>query len=211
LDSLSCCKISSRHFAHSWCPRSADSAEGVPASSHTRVSYARNAVSTRLNMLDCQPNLSRMAISSGLLKWRNKMAKVKCKKCGKEFGTEHALKVHMGLQHGAKRKAGRRGAKARRQSKVAKGPRKGKFVCPTCGRSFKMAPHLARHQAAMHGIRRRTKKAVGGRARGVVRARASSGIEVDALPVDQLLALKREVDARLTEIVQQMRRARVKV
>lgn len=170
-----------------------------------------DGVSTRLNMLDRQPNLSRMAISPGLLEWRSKMAKVKCEKCGKEFGGEHALKVHLGLRHGAKRKAARPRAKAKRQGKAAKGPRKGKFVCPICGRSFKMALHLARHRAATHGIRRRTKKAVGGPARGATKARASSGIEVDALPVDQLLALKREVDARLAEIVQQMRRARVKV
>jgi uncharacterized C2H2 Zn-finger protein len=39
------------------------------------------------------------------------------------------------------------------------------FKCPSCGRTFKMAAHLARHRSAAHGIKskRRVKKMRAGR------------------------------------------------
>jgi len=135
------------------------------------------------------------------------MANVKCEKCGSEFKSEHALKVHVGLQHSGKRNTVRRRKKASGRKRAARATRKGKFVCSVCGRSFKMAAHLARHRSAGHS-RAKRKKAV---RRAAGRAGASSGVNVNALSVRQLLALKREVDVRLSDIVQQMRKAKIRI
>jgi DNA-directed RNA polymerase subunit RPC12/RpoP len=121
---------------------------------------------------------------------------VKCEKCGKEFGGEHALKVHAGKVHGRRKKAARRGRKAGR------GGRRGGLVCQTCGRRFALAMHLARHRAAAHGQ--------AGRRGGLRRVgRVAAGVEVSGLSVEQLLSLKAQVDDRLRQIAQQMRSAKV--
>jgi hypothetical protein len=131
------------------------------------------------------------------------MAPVKCEKCGKEFGSEHGLKIHVGREHGRKPKA-KRGRK-----KVSPA---GGTTCKICGRSFKLPLHLGRHMAASHKKAKRTK-----RARRVVAPRAlstpmaSTGVDVSNLTVDQLLGLKTAVDARLAEIIRLMRQARITV
>jgi hypothetical protein len=131
------------------------------------------------------------------------MAPVKCEKCGKEFGSEHGLKIHVGREHGSKPKA-KRGRK--------KAAPAGGTTCKICGRSFKLPLHLGRHMAASHKKVKRAK-----RARRVVAPRAlrtsmaDTGVDVTALTVDQLLGLKTAVDARLAAIIRRMRQARVKV
>ena len=128
------------------------------------------------------------------------MATFKCEKCDREFKNERALKVHVGMVHGSKRKA---------KKKAPRASRKGKFTCKVCGRSFKMAMHLARHMTAAHGKKRR--KTVK-KARRVVRAAADvpRGLNVDALSIDQLLAVKKAVDARLNSIAQKMRQLKLR-
>ncbi len=119
------------------------------------------------------------------------MAAFKCEKCDREFKNDRALKVHVGMAHKDKRKGKK------------KAPRAGKFVCKVCGRSFGMAMHLARHVTAAHGTKHRRevrgKKAFGAAA-GVPR-----GLDVGALSIDQLLDVKKAVDARLIGIAQKMR------
>ena len=67
------------------------------------------------------------------------MPPVRCERRGKESGTEHGLKIHVGREHGdaAEAKRGRRKAPAG-------------VACTICGRSLKAAIHLARHMAASH-------------------------------------------------------------
>ncbi len=129
------------------------------------------------------------------------MATFKCEKCGREFKNDRALKVHIGMAHGSKRKS---------KVKAARAPRKGKFVCKVCGRSFKMAMHLARHMTSAHGKKRRkavkkARRVVSGRKVVRITAGVPKGLKVDALSIDQLLAVKKAVDARLSSIAQKMR------
>ena len=132
------------------------------------------------------------------------MATFKCEKCGREFKSDRALKVHIGMAHGSKSKTRRKSKK-----KAARTPRKGKFVCKVCGRSFKMAMHLARHMTAAHGKKRR--KAVK-KTRRVVRVTAGvpRGLKVDTLSIDQLLAVKKAVDTRLSGIARKMRQVKLR-
>ena len=122
----------------------------------------------------------------------------KCKKCGKEFGGEQGLKIHMGRAHGSK------------AAKKAPKGRKGKVVCSTCGRSFKLPMHLARHQSVAHGSSAKTakpkKKAVRRVVRRTGRSPSVAGVNVNTLTVPQLLALKGAVDARVSDIVGQLRK-----
>lgn len=132
------------------------------------------------------------------------MAVVKCEKCGKEFQNERGLRVHMGIAHSSKPKAKR---------KVGKG--KGKYTCRICGRSFKMAMHLARHMSVTHG--KKAQKKVKKTQRRVVRKRKTAavtvgvprGINVNALSIDQLLAMKKAVDGRLIIIARKMRQIKL--
>jgi hypothetical protein len=134
---------------------------------------------------------------------------VKCEKCQKEFKTDIALKIHAGRMHGEPKKA-----KPAPKKKAAKPTKvgKGKFACTVCGRKFKMGMHLARHAAAAHGKAKKARK-VGkvGRPAGHRVAAAPVGLDVQALTVDQLLTLKQQVDARLTDIAKRMRAAKVAV
>jgi uncharacterized C2H2 Zn-finger protein len=118
----------------------------------------------------------------------------KCERCGKEFKTEHALKVHTGIQHGS--------GKVRRRRK---GGRKAKaqHVCPDCGRGFAMSMHLARHRAVAH-------PASGGR-RGQAQAAVVSGVNIDSLMIDQLLSLRSAIDSKLTSIARLMRQAKIRI
>ena len=126
------------------------------------------------------------------------MAVLTCEKCGREFKNDRALKVHVGMAHKDKR----RGKK--------KAPRAGKLSCEVCGRSFGMAMHLARHVTAAHGTKHRK---AGGKVRRYVRGQRAfgaaagvpGGLNVDALSIDQLLDVKKAVDARLGSIAQKMR------
>lgn len=135
------------------------------------------------------------------------MATFKCDKCDREFKNDRALKVHIGMAHGDKRKGKKKTSRA--SSRV------GKFACDTCGRSFRMAMHLARHVTAAHGTKPR--KAVR-KTRSPVRSQralsATSGIQgsldVEALSIDQLLAVKKAVDARLNGIAQKMRQLKLR-
>ncbi len=130
----------------------------------------------------------------------------KCERCGKEFDSEHGLKIHVGRAHGRKRRTTK---KAR-----AKAGRKGKFVCAACGRSFKMAMHLARHRTAAHGAvgkaARARKRAARRAVRRAGRAASVAGLNIGALTVDQLLALKNAVDGRLTDIAAQLKKAHLR-
>ena len=128
------------------------------------------------------------------------MATFKCEKCGREFKNDRALKVHIGMAHKDKRKS---------KKKAARTLRKGKFVCKVCGRSFRMAMHLARHMTAAHGKKRR--KAVK-KTRRVVRVTAGvpRGLKVNTLSIDQLLAVKKAVDAQLNSIARKMRQVKLR-
>jgi hypothetical protein len=148
----------------------------------------------------------------------NKMAaSAKCEQCGKEFKSEHALKIHTGRLHGGK-PAAKRGRKAA-APKAA--PRAGGNICEVCGRSFGLPMHLARHMSAAHGrpgkrkAARRARVAPAARvartARPAGRPQRQAGPDVSGLTVDQLLSLKSAVDERLAEIVQKMREAQVSV
>lgn len=139
------------------------------------------------------------------------MDPVKCDLCGKEFKNDLAVKIHKGLAHG-KRKA-RVGRKAKVSKPAAAAPAsKSAVTCDICGRSFKMAAHLARHKAASHKTAARTPTRKVVRRRTAVKVAAPRvGVDVAALSVDKLIALKTEVDARLAEIVAMMRKANVKV
>jgi hypothetical protein len=132
---------------------------------------------------------------------------LKCEKCGKELKNDLALKIHVGRMHAEGKKAAVAPKKRGRPAKAAKGA----IVCSICGRSFNLAAHLARHASAAHGKARKvrgTRRAAG---RKVVLRAAPVGPEVRSLTVDQLIALKHEVDGRLAEIVKMMRAARVQV
>jgi len=134
------------------------------------------------------------------------MATFKCEICGREFKNDRALKVHIGMAHGSKRKGKKKTSRA--SSRI------GKFTCDVCGRSFKMAMHLARHVAAAHGIKRRkavrkTRSVVRGQRALIATAGVPRGLNVDALSIDQLLAVKRAVDARLNGIAQKMRQQKL--
>ncbi|MCD4698974.1 MAG: C2H2-type zinc finger protein, partial [Phycisphaerae bacterium] len=91
----------------------------------------------------------------------------------------------------------------------------GKFTCDVCGRSFKMAMHLARHVAAAHGTKRRkvvrkTRSVVRGQRALIATAGVPGGMDVDTLSIDQILAVKKAVDARLNSIAQKMRQLKLR-
>ena len=119
----------------------------------------------------------------------------KCELCGKEFKTEHAVKVHTGIQHGSGKASRRRkgGRKARAQ-----------HVCPDCGRGFAMSMHLARHRAVAHPAARGKR----GQARAAV---VSAGVNIDSLMIDQLLSLRSAIDSKLTNIARLMRQAKIRI
>jgi len=133
----------------------------------------------------------------------------KCEQCGKDFKNELALKIHVGRQH---KKAKKAAAKAAAPAKA------GGNRCGVCGRVFNLPAHLARHMSASHGRGRkagRPGRPAGRKPRGRVAAVRSPAAEaaiapsVRALTVDQLLILKRQIDARLADIARQMRAAKV--
>ena len=125
------------------------------------------------------------------------MPPVKCEQCGKQFGNEQGLKIHVGRQHGSKAKA-KHGRK-----KVAAG-----VTCDLCDRTFRLPLHLGRHMSAAHGT---GGKKTARRLRGRGRARMPASLDVSALTVDQLLSLKAAVDGRLAEIVEKMRKAKIDI
>ena len=136
------------------------------------------------------------------------MAPVKCEQCGNEFESEQALEIHKGQAHGAKPKVAKR-RKARRAGAVASAA-KGAAVCDICGRSFKLVAHLARHKSTTHKTAVRRKPVRTAPARVVRRAAPKAkGVKVESLSIDELLSLKSAVDARLADIVQMMRKAKV--
>jgi hypothetical protein len=118
----------------------------------------------------------------------------KCDKCGKQFGSAHGLKVHIGRQHG-----GRRPAKAAGRKKS------GAFICDICGRSFGMAMHLGRHKSFAHPARKKV-----GRPPMAAPAAVSAGLDVGSLDIDQLVSLKHALDARLAEIARKLQAANVR-
>jgi len=143
---------------------------------------------------------------------------LKCETCGREFKSDRALKVHIGMAH-AEKPAGIDLKPAKKKKGKAKVAKKA-WTCDVCGKTFGMAAHLARHQSAHREVAkpeiakpRKARKAKPGRRQSsaIVApvAAASSGIDVRALTVDQLLSLKSDVDARLADIVKQMRAAKV--
>ncbi len=126
---------------------------------------------------------------------------VKCEKCGKECKNDLALKIHTGIMHADGRTA---------KVKAARKPgRKGKFICPKCRRSFKMNMHLARHLSASHGLTGRKARTV--RMPKTTPAIREAGVDVRTMSVDTLIALKRQIDARLSGIAEQMRQAKVRI
>lgn len=136
--------------------------------------------------------------------WENLMNSFKCTQCGKAFPAEHSLKIHVGKMHQSKAeaKAAAKGGNGRKTRKTRKGATAaGQTTCGICGRSFGLPMHLARHITAKHG-------------RGARAAQAWAGapeiqVDVTGLNIDQLLALKQTLDARLVDIAQKMKRAKV--
>jgi len=137
------------------------------------------------------------------------MDSFKCTQCDKAFSAEHSLKIHVGKMHQSKAEAkaaakggnGRKTRKTRKTRKLARVVQTGETTCRICGRSFGLPMHLARHITAKHG-------------RGARAALARAGapenqVDVTLLNIDQLLALKQTLDARLADIAQKMRRAKV--
>lgn len=138
-----------------------------------------------------------------------------CEKCGRQFETDHAVKVHMGRSHGS--------GKARK-AKAARG-KAGKLTCPECGRSFALAMHLARHRSAAHGatsvrLGRKPGPKPGrkpgrrlGRKPGPKpgrKAALAAGGPLAQMSIDKLLALRTQIDARLADVARQMRKANIK-
>ena len=154
------------------------------------------------------------------------MDMLKCETCGREFKSDRALKVHIGMAHAVKPNGIdlKPAKKKKRKTKVKKVGGKATFACELCGKTFGMAAHLARHMighrnaakaetAKPRKARKTAKSAKPARRQAAAVAApvtaASSGIDVRALTVDQLLSLKSDVDARLADIVKQMRAANV--
>ena len=140
------------------------------------------------------------------------MEMVKCETCGKEFETAHAMKVHAGRAHGEKKvKAASKPKPVKAAKGKAKATKKATLACDICGKTFSMAAHLARHKGAAHGAAKPKKARKIAKIAKIAKAApaVSMGIDVRVLSVDQLLALKSEVDARLADIVKQMRAAKV--
>ena len=135
----------------------------------------------------------------------------KCEKCGKEFKSAHGLKIHDTIRHGVGRKA-KAGPKRKpgRPPKTATGAAVKPFKCPACERTFKLKAHLARHASVAHRRARKARK-VRRRARRVLAVAAPAGMDVGSFTVDQLLALKEQVDVRLADILRLMRAAKVRV
>ena len=121
----------------------------------------------------------------------------KCKKCGKSFKSEQALKIHVGLMHSAKKR------KKRRAAKRVKAAKRSGVTCQVCGRRFKLPLHLGRHMAAAHGK-------AGKRGAGPGRRKMVAGLNVSSLTIDQLLDLKRAMDDRLKAVARRMRTAGLK-
>jgi hypothetical protein len=140
------------------------------------------------------------------------MTPVQCAQCGREFKNDLAMKIHVGRLHGGMAKA----APAAKKAASA-----GKTTCDICGRTFALPLHLGRHVAATHRKGKSVKVAAPAkrakRAARAVAPPAPAGIvgvaeaEVRTLSVDQLIALKEAVDARLAEIVRYMRQAKVNI
>jgi hypothetical protein len=138
-----------------------------------------------------------------------------CEKCGKQFNTDHALKVHMGIRHGKGKAAKKR--KAARKAKASHGRKAGKLACPECDRTFSLAMHLARHRSAAHGaaavrLGRKPGRRPGGKPGPKPGGRVASAARsaLAELTIDQLLTLRSQIDARLTDIARQMRQANIK-
>jgi uncharacterized C2H2 Zn-finger protein len=135
---------------------------------------------------------------------------LKCEQCGKEMKNDFAMKIHVGRMHTGAKKVDAAPKKVDRPAKSAKGA----LVCSTCGRSFKLAAHLARHVSASHGkaltaLKARKVGRPAGRRAAV--AAAPIGLDVQAMTVDQLLEVKQQVDARLSGLVRQLQAAKVKI
>jgi hypothetical protein len=137
---------------------------------------------------------------------------LKCEQCGKEMKNDFAMKIHIGRMHAGAKKADAAPEKAA-PAKAAKGA----LVCSICGRSFKLAAHLARHVSASHGKApkapktRKTRRVGRPAGRRTAFAAAPAGLDVQAMTVDQLLEVKQQVDARLSGLVRQLQAAKVKI
>lgn len=146
------------------------------------------------------------------------MPDLKCQRCGREFGSEHGLKVHVGRAHGIRpeEKKPKPASVVQPVSPIAAGA-----TCDICGRQFKLPLHLARHRKAAHRakaerkiVRRRARR---GKARRVAAAPAAAtpasvpiGVDIASLAIDRLLDLKKAVDSRLAKIAAVLRRFRIK-
>jgi hypothetical protein len=121
----------------------------------------------------------------------------KCDVCGREFQSGFGLKIHVGRLHKSK-------------GRPAKAGGRGSTTCPICGRKFSMPMHLGRHMTFSHPAARKTKAprrvAVG---RGPRKPKAAAGADVASLSIEQLIGLKRALDARLVEIAGKIRAARI--
>jgi hypothetical protein len=122
----------------------------------------------------------------------------KCATCGKVVKNALALKIHVGRMH----------KKAAPPAKVAKG---GAFTCKFCGRSFGLAMHLGRHISFAHATGRKARKAGRPAAKRAATPVTASAAEIDvrSLAVDQLIALKQQIDSRLAEVARRLRLAGV--
>jgi hypothetical protein len=127
------------------------------------------------------------------------MPPVKCEQCGREFGSEHGLKIHAGREHAGKAKA------APKPKKAAAG-----VTCTICGRPFKLPMHLARHMAAAHkAAKKRAPRRVVRSPMPVKPAMLAGGLDVSALSIDELLSIKAAVDGKIGELVQKLRKIKI--
>ncbi len=134
------------------------------------------------------------------------MAPVTCDKCGKEFKNDFSLKIHAGRMHGE--------GKARTATRATMAGGAKALVCTICGRRFGMPAHLARHASVAHKTGPKAVRTVWtgrrpGRKASVSATPASP--EVQSLSIDQLIALKNEIDSRLADIARKMRAAKVQL
>ena len=77
------------------------------------------------------------------------------------------------------------------------------FKCSKCGRSFKMAAHLARHASSAHGAKKKTKVAKKAKRRGKKRTMKKGGRPKGAVSRFGLKTMNLE---RLTELIDVARR-----
>lgn len=123
---------------------------------------------------------------------------IKCSKCGREFMTEAGLNIHFGRAHWA---GSQPATTAQPAVEEAAKPAAVGVACPVCGRTFKMALHLGRHMKSAHPAGRMVRIAKVAPRKPGRPAKVASGQDLSSLSVEQLLAVRSEVDSLLQAIL----------